>query len=343
MYNGKTHIHIQNARSSKSVFVAYDFQVEELLKRNADIADKLHITIGSSENDPLDSWTDEDNRDYYEKMATADVLIGYMFPTKDFSTYAPNIKFIQFISSGVNHLVPFDWVPDGVKLINNRGVHLPKSGESFLMFLLMLNAKMPCLVQQQREGRWDQLFTSIIKGKTVTVYGVGNQGGEIARQAKRVGLHVIGIDPYIKSQPNCDELYGVDGMRDAFSRSDFLAIAAPLTEETRGIISAEKLAWLPKDAGVMNVSRGALLDNDALDRMLRNGDISCAILDVFDPEPIPADSYLWNTPNLIISPHVSSDDLVNYMPLTLDLTIENVRNMLDGKPFKNIVDIVRAY
>lgn len=93
----------------------------------------------------------------------------------------------------------------------------------------------------------------------------------------------------------------------------------------------------------MNISRGALLDHDALDRRLRNGELCCAILDVFEPEPLPADSILWKTPNLTITPHVSSDDVINYMPLTLDLTIENVRNELAGRPLKNIVDIKKEF
>jgi phosphoglycerate dehydrogenase-like enzyme len=343
MYSDKIHIHIENSRSSAVVFIATEEHVENLLGLNVDLAERLHFTIGSSICDETDEWTDSDLKEYYGHMATADILVGYCFPTKDMAKYAPNLRWIHFISSGVEHLAPFDWVPENVTLVNNRGVHLPKSGESFAMFLGMLNARIPHLVTSQREGRWDRVFTSVIKGKKLVVFGAGSQGGEIARQAHRMGLRVIAIDPYVTEHPCCEAVHTADSLKDDLADADFLAIAAPLTDETRGIFDEEVLGWLPKHAGVMNISRGALLDQGALDRKLRAGELSGAVLDVFEVEPLPPGSPLWTTPNLIITPHVSSDDLVNYMPLTLSLTIENVRNELAGRPLKNVVDIAKEF
>ncbi|WP_455595286.1 D-2-hydroxyacid dehydrogenase [Cloacibacillus porcorum] len=343
MYEGKIHIHIENSRSSSPIFIATEEHVKALLKKNADIVDKIHITLGSSAVDPVEQWTKEDLKEYYDYMKTADIMVGFCFPTKDMASYAPNLRWIHFISAGIEHATPFDWVPEGVTIINNRGVHLPKSGESFAMFLAMLNAQMPCLATAQRNGKWDRIFTSVIKGKKLVIFGAGSQGGEIARQAHRMGLRVIAIDPYVKEHPCCEAVYGIDRLKEELADADFLAIAAPATEETRGFFNEEVLGWLPKHAGLMNISRGALLDHDALDRKLRNGELCCAILDVFEPEPLPADSILWKTPNLTITPHVSSDDVINYMPLTLDLTIENVRNELARRPLKNIVDIKKEF
>ena len=202
---------------------------------------------------------------------------------------------------------------------------------------------MPRLMTAQRNHKWDRVFTTVIKGKKLVVFGVGNQGGEMARRAKEMGLYVTGVDPYCKEHPYCDRVVGMDEMQDAFKDADFLAITAPLTKETKGIINRERLGWLPERAGLINVSRGPLLDEAALDEKLRKGELSGAVLDVFHTEPLPDDSPLWTTPNLIITPHVSSDDLVNYIPLTLDLTIENLRNELAGRPMKNIVDISREF
>lgn len=343
MYQNKIHIHIENSRNSAPVFIASEEQVRQLLARNQDLAGRLHITIGSSACDEIEHWTEADLREFRDYMKTADVLVGYSFPVDNLAAIAPNLRWIHFISSGVEHLAPFGWVPSNVTLINNRGVHLPKSGESFAMFLGMLNAQIPRLATAQRNGKWDRVFTSVIKGKTLVVYGVGHQGGEIARQAVNMGLNVIGVDPYVAEHPCCQKVVPVSQMKEVFAEADFLAIAAPLTEETRGIISEEALGWLPAHAGVMNVSRGPLLDQEALHRKLAAGELSGAILDVFDVEPLPGDSILWTTPNLIITPHVSSDDLVNYMPLTLDLTIENLRNELAGRPYKNVVDVHKAF
>lgn len=343
MKGKKTHIHIENSRSSAEVFIAREKHVEDLLARNADIADQLDITIGSSAYDEIERWTKEDFDEYYGFMKTADIMVGYSFPTADIAKYAPNLRWIHFISSGVEHIAPFNWVPKNITLINNRGVHLPKSGESFAMFLRMLNAAMPRLLTGQRNHKWDRVFTTIIKGKTLVVFGVGHQGGEVARRAKEMGLHVIGIDPYRREHPCCDRIVGMDKMKEVFADADFLAITAPLTNETRGIIGREQLGWLPAKAGIMNVSRGPLLDENALSEKLFAGELSGAVLDVFETEPLPEDSVLWKTPNLIITPHVSSDDLINYIPLTLDLTIENLRNEMAGRPLKNIVDTSREF
>lgn len=343
MKNGKTHIHIQNSRSSVEVFVAKRRQADDLLERNPDLRDRLEITIGSSAVDPVDLWTKEDMDEYYGYMATADILVGYSFPGKDIKKYAPNLRWIHFISSGVEHMTPFDWVPEGLQLVNNRGVHLPKSGESFAMFLYMLNSAMPRLYTAQRNGTWDRAFTSVIRGKKLVVLGVGHQGGEIARMAKKMGLYVTGIHPNRKEHPNCDRMMTNSQMREAFADADFLAIAAPLTEKTRGIIGEEQMGWLPERAGIINISRGPLLDEEALIKNLTEGKLSGAILDVFNTEPLPADSPLWDTPNLIITPHVSSDDVDNYMPLTLDLTIKNLRHELTGEPFENLVDVKKGF
>ncbi|NLA90057.1 MAG: D-2-hydroxyacid dehydrogenase, partial [Synergistaceae bacterium] len=234
MKNGKTHIHIQNSRSSVDVFIADKQQVKDLLARNPDLKDSLEITVGSSAVDPVDLWTKEDLDEYYGHMATADILVGYSFPGKDIEKYAPRLRWIHFISSGVEHMSPFDWVPEGLQLVNNRGVHLAKSGESFAMFLYMLNSAMPRLYTAQRNRTWDRAFTTVIRGKKLVVLGVGHQGGEIARMAREMGLHVTGIHPTRKEHPHCDRVMANSEMKEAFADADFLAIAAPLTEETRG-------------------------------------------------------------------------------------------------------------
>lgn len=110
------------------------------MPRNADLADKICITIGSSGYDELENGQKRIFCEYYDYMKTADILVGYSFPTENIASYAPNLRWIHFISSGVEHVSPFTWVPKGMKLINNRGVHLPKSGESFATFLGMLNS-----------------------------------------------------------------------------------------------------------------------------------------------------------------------------------------------------------
>jgi phosphoglycerate dehydrogenase-like enzyme len=125
--------------------------------------------------------------------------------------------------------------------------------------------------------------------------------------------------------------------------ADFILVAVPLTKETINIIGRKELNLLPTRAGLINMSRSATVDYEALAEKLVCGELGGAILDVFETEPLPSDSPLWWTPNLIITPHVSSDDSENYIPLTLDLAFENIRRYLNGKPLKNRVRLTREF
>ncbi|MDR1732486.1 MAG: D-2-hydroxyacid dehydrogenase [Synergistaceae bacterium] len=337
------HVHVEFNRSAKDVFHFTRRHLDDLMLRNPDLEDQVRFTLSDYPSSDLSQWTSSDLDAFYSNMADADILVGHRFPVKDLAKRAPRLRWIHCFSSGVDHLMPFDWVPEGVTVVNNRGVHLPKSGETFATFLRMLNAQVPRLLTAQRRGKWDRVFTSIIEGRTLVVVGVGNQGEEMARQAKNMSLRVIGIDPAAKEDTCCDEMLPPERMREAFEKADFLAITAPLTEKTRNLIDREKLDWLPRKAGVINVARGPLLDQNALHDKLCAGELSGAILDVFDPEPLPPDSKLWDTPNLVITPHVSSDDSVGYIPRTLDLTIENLRNDMAGRPLKNAVDTQNSF
>ena len=243
----------------------------------------------------------------------------------------------------MEQITPFTWVPEGLQLTNSRGVHQPKSGESFATYLGMLNSAIPRLFTAQRNGRWERTFTSVIKGRKLVVIGVGCQGGEVARQGKRLGMRVTGIDPQRTSHPECDEVLTPDRLDEALKDVDILAIAAPLTKATYRIIGERELKLMPKSASLLNVARGQLLDADALDRALRAGEIAGAILDVFDHEPLEDESPLWTAPNLIMTPHVSSDDPLNYMPRCLDILMRNVRSYLEGGPLENLVDTGREY
>ena len=228
-------------------------------------------------------------------------------------------------------------------LTNNRGVHLPKSGEYIAMALAMLNAEIPRIFTAQRERRWDRIFTPVIRGKTLVVIGVGQQRGNAAKQARRMGLHVIGIDRYRRSHRYCDRVVTPEDMADVLPYADFVVVTVPWTKETEKIVGRRELDLLPPRAGLINISRGATVDYVALAEKLSHGELCGAILDVFQPEPLPSDSPLWRTPNLIVTPHVSSDDRDNYIPLTLDLALDNVRRYMNGLPLKNQVRLDREF
>jgi phosphoglycerate dehydrogenase-like enzyme len=314
---GKLRIHIMNDRAGEMVFRITPARLAEALARNADVAPRLETRI---------DW----NLDHFDRaMRRADALITWDLPRENLAGRAPKLKWIHVIGAGIEHLLPLDWLPPGASLVNNRGVHGPKSGEFGVMAVLMLNDHMPRLVTQQRAGRFAPIFSTPAAGKTLAVIGVGAMGGAVARQAKKLGLCVLGRW--------VDEMFGPEGIDEVLRRADFVLVTTPLTPATENLIDRRRLGLMKPGAGLINMGRARVVDYDALADKLRDGSLSGAILDVFDPEPLPPGSPLWDTPNLILTPHVSSDDDEGYIPRTLDLFFDNVRRHLAGRPLRNRV------
>jgi phosphoglycerate dehydrogenase-like enzyme len=237
----------------------------------------------------------------------------------------------------MEHLLPLDWKPRDLTITTNSGVHARKAGEFVTMAILMLQNAMPALMENQRQARWQQLFSTSVVGKTLAVIGVGHMGGVAAASARRLGLRVVGVRRSGRPHRHVDVMYGPGELHQVLPQADFVLLAAPLTAETRNLIGPAELDLMRPGAGIINMGRGGLLDHTALVAKLHRGELAGAILDVFVPEPLPADSPLWHAPNLVITPHVSSDDAAQYMPLTLDLVFDNLRRFLAGRPLKNRV------
>jgi phosphoglycerate dehydrogenase-like enzyme len=238
--------------------------------------------------------------------------------------------------------MPLDWLPRGAVLTNSRGIHGDKAEEYPIMALLMLNNEIPRNVSNQRGAKWEQLFTDKIGGKTVIIIGVGHMGSGAAKWAKRFGLHVIGVRRTGKKHRHVDDMYQPASLRKILPKADFVLVAAPHTSETHHMMGAKEIALMKRGAGLINFSRANLVDYDALRVRLEANELR-AILDVFDPEPLPASSPLWRTPNLIITPHASSDDKSNYTPRTLNLVFQNMERFIQGKSLRNRVSAKLQY
>lgn len=327
----RVHVHVANGRRSPPVFQV----TPELFRAAAD----RHPGVGSR----IDVSFGYDLEDLEGAMRTAEVLIGWRIAREDLRAHAPCLRWVQLRGAGVEHLLPLDWVPPGLVITNNKGVHAPKAGEFAAMALLMLNNAIPALVTQQRERRWTQRFSTPIAGKTLVVVGVGHMGGVAAGRARRLGLRVLGVRRSRRPHRHVDEMYGPDELDRILPRADFLLIAVPLTSATRSLVGRRQLDLLPRHAGVINLARAGVVDYVALADKLHHGELGGAILDVFDPEPLPPESPLWATPNLVITPHVSSDDALAYIPRTLDLFFENLARHLAGRPLRNRVQTGREY
>ncbi len=304
---------------------------EAAVARHPDVAQRVNTSI------------EYDLDRFDECMADAVGLVTWDLPTTDLAARAPNLRWIHIIGAGIEHLQPLDWLPPEVTLTNNRGVHTRKSGEYGIMALLMLNNAMPRLADAQKRHDFIECFTSSIGGKTLLVVGAGKMGSAVGKRAQQFDMHVIGVRRTAQPTAGFDEVLSSEALDHALPRADFILVSAPSTPLTRGMIDARRIGLMKPGAGIINMGRASIIDYDALTVALNDGRLGGAVLDVFDPEPLPPDSPLWDTPNLIMTPHMSSDDALTYTPDTLDLVFENIERLLAGQPLKNQVDPAAGY
>lgn len=331
-------VHLEHYSAKPAIFRLSAGLVKITRRNNADLAGKVRFSVG------------EDLAGLAQRLKTADVLVTSSdvlrdprFPRTNLAQAAPRLRMLHVIGAGVEGLLPLDWLPAGVKLTNNSGVHVEKAREYLQMALIALNARLPAMAWNQRHARWDMLFTSLIRGKTLAIVGLGNLGRTAAAVGRQLGLKIIGVRRTGGKAPGVDRVYRPAQIGTALAKADFIVVAAPLTAQTRNLLSARVLAATKPGVGIINMGRSAVIDYSALAALLESGHVSGAILDVFAPEPLPPDSALWAAPNLIITPHVSSDDLDGYMTGTMDLVCQNLRRLIARRPLKNVVVSSREY
>jgi phosphoglycerate dehydrogenase-like enzyme len=276
-------------------------------------------------------------------VASNDILRDSRFPLADLQRAAPKLRWIHVIGAGIEPLLPLDWIHPGLTLTNNSGIHADKMRQSALMMLLMLNGRLPEILTNQRRARWDAIFTPTTAGKIVLVIGVGDIGAAFAHAAKSLGMAVIGVRRSSVAHRAVDRTLAIEALDSALPLADVVVIATPLTPATRHIIDRRRLGLMKRGAGLINVGRGGCLDHGALIGALEAGTLAGAVIDVYDPEPLPESSPLWRAPNLVMIPHVSSDDLELYMPKTYDLAFANVGRLMRGERLLNAVDPKLGY
>jgi glyoxylate/hydroxypyruvate reductase A len=321
----RLHVHIDNARHYDQVFWITPARWTAACRRHADLGRRLRPTF---------AW---DQKGLHQMLETAEILIGWEFARLDLHGHAPCLRWIHLTGAGLEHAAPFDWVPEGIVITNNSGVHGPKAGEYAAMAILMLNNRIPFHVANQSRARWAQAFPAPVTGKTLLIVGVGEMGRAAAVRAKQLGMRVLGIRRGGQPRRHVDQMAGPGALDRLLPEADIVLVTAPLTPHTRNLIGRRQLALMKPGAGLINMGRAGVVDYEALAEKLTTGDLGGAILDVFDPEPLPSSSPLWRTPNLIMTPHCSSD-APDYADRTLDLVFDNVRRYLASRPLRNAVD-----
>ncbi|HXV09675.1 MAG TPA: D-2-hydroxyacid dehydrogenase [Burkholderiales bacterium] len=327
----KVRVHIENARNEPPLFQITPAQWDAACARHRRLARRLEVTIG---------W---DGDILGNALNTAQVLIGVPARRHDLARNAPRLRWVHATSAGVDDYLPLDWLPARAAFTNNHGAHGAKAEEFMRMAYTLLHTRMPEIIAQQRDRRWRQLFTGSLAGRTALVVGLGDLGQAAVRAARQLGLKVIGVSRAGKKVPYASKVYRIAALDRLLPVADFVVMAVPLTPETNGLLNRARLERMKPGAGLINIARAQVVDYDALRERLMRGELAGAVLDVVEPEPLPRESPLWETPNLIITPHISCDDAEHYMDITLNLWFDNLARFVAGRPLRNRVDPRRGY
>lgn len=257
---------------------------------------------------------------------------------------APKVEWIHSFSAGVERVATPMVRERGLLVTNARGVFSRPIAEYLVMMLLAVARRLPQLLELQRERTWQPLRARELSAMTVGIVGFGSIGLDLARLLAPFGTKVVAVrrHPERGSEGAEIEVLGPDGLDDLLRRSDAVVLTAPLTGETEDIIGPRELSLMRPRAWLYNIARGKLVDERALRTALGNGAIGGAVLDVFRDEPLPADSPLYDTPNLVLTPHTSwASDLVAQR--SLDLFVGNLQRFVAGQPLDNLVDLDAGY
>jgi phosphoglycerate dehydrogenase-like enzyme len=300
-------------------------RLKSAAKRHPGVFDKVKIVYGLNPKD----------------LAQAEIVLGVAFDPLTLRKDAPKLKWIQSLNAGVEKLAPK--MDRSFTLTNASGLHGPKGGEFALASMMILNNAVQNFVGSQRKREWKPVFTTPIEGKTVVIAGTGGLGQAAAKQAKKHKMTVIGVNTSGKKVPGFDRVVKAKDMAKVFPKADFLVVTLPITKGTENLIDRSLINRLPTHCGIVNIGRARVMDYAAMVARLEAGTLAGAVCDVFDPEPLPANSPLWDVPNLIVSPHAGVDDGSVYVDRGLDIFADNLKRYLSGRKLRNVIDYDAGY
>ena len=275
-------------------------------------------------------------------LPSAQVLLGWNFQSVQLAQVWPVARQLQWIhwgGAGVDALLFPELSDSDVVVTNARGIFDVPMAEYTLGLILAMAKGFVQTFADQEKHRWNHRTAQSLQGKQVLIVGVGSIGRAIAHMLKAVGMQVRGVGRTARADDaDFGIVHGVDELDEQLPLADYVVLITPLTQHTRGLFDATRLARMRADACFINLGRGALIDDErALVDALRNNTIAGAALDVFQHEPLPKDSPLWDTPNLIVSPHMSGD-LHDFETLVANQFIDNLQRFRRGDALRNVVD-----
>jgi phosphoglycerate dehydrogenase-like enzyme len=288
-------------------------------------------------------------RDDEQALRGADVFIGWSLSPEQLRA-AKSLRWIYSITAAVDQFLYPELVSSEIALTNAGRVHGPVVAEHAVAMLLALAKQLPSAVQYQQRRKWameaiwkEQPRPREIRGATVVVVGLGSIGAEVTSMAAALKMRVIGVREHPERGPaGAHDVVGYDSLDSAIARADFVVLAAPLTPRTRHLIDARRLQLFKPTAFLINVSRGALVDETALVKGLRNRKIAGAALDVFEEEPLSRWSPLWKMPQVLITPHTAFLT-ENVWQRHYEIFAVNLKRYLAGQPLEGVIDLKRGY
>jgi phosphoglycerate dehydrogenase-like enzyme len=276
-----------------------------------------------------------------QQIGQADVLLASRVPPTALAE-ATRLRWIQLTGAGVDHLIPARGLLGRVVVTNARGIHADVMADYTVAVILMLQWKFPRVLKNQQARIWGHQFTAPLAGKTLGVVGLGSIGREIARRALVFGLNVVGVRRHPTPTESVTRVFAAHELGTMLPLCDFVVLVVPATPESTRMIGEQELKLMKPTAHLINIGRGSVVDESALIRALQEGRIAGAGLDVFEQEPLPADSPLWSLDNVIITPHISGEP-EGYPARVIDIFSTNLERLRTGQALKNRVDFTRGY
>jgi phosphoglycerate dehydrogenase-like enzyme len=287
-----------------------------------------------------------DREEIEDLLDDVEIAVGG-FP-RELLSQARNIRWFQQWGAGADWLIDYPEVAQSdLVLTNVSGVHAIPISEHILSLMLAFARYLHQFVLAQGRSEWlrpsqyEDIFE--LAGKTMVLIGVGAIGKRTAKLAAEFDMRVLGVRRHPEQLvPNVDAMYGPDQLLDVLPEGDFVVLTVPLTPQTEALIGEEQLAAMKQSAYIVNIGRGGTIDQKALIRALQEGSIAGAGLDVFETEPLPEDSPLWDMENVIITPHFAGGT-PHYDERAFEIFLDNLHRYQAGEPLHNVVDKQLAY
>jgi phosphoglycerate dehydrogenase-like enzyme len=274
-----------------------------------------------------------------DRCAAAEVLLAMAHDVTDaLLSRMPHLRYLCALSAGIDRLETLKELKPDVRVTSSRGIHGPQMSELAFLSMIALSRDFTRMQRNQQNHVWERWPQRILYRKTVAIAGIGPIAEDLAARCVAFGMRVIGVSDAREQAPHFEKLYRRARLREAASEADFLIVLVPLSAQTRHLIDEGVLAAMKPTGILINLARGPLVDEQALIRCLQEGRIAGAGLDVFEVEPLPADSPLWNMPNVIITPRIGGMSDI-YADQVLPLVVHNLHCFALGRlsEMRNVV------